>query len=421
MAWTQLVDWTLQTLGTLPGVRIVAVSGRNRAGLGRLQYDPAAGLSWCAPGGVSLGAPVDVSGGGNHVVADGADATRWVEVEVTSAALPDAVSMATVRIDEVFNDAVGGDDVSAAEAASGGAGTTRTLALTNRTAGSLTVRVWLGAYTAKQHQLRAAGGSWSAPTSAAAGIVLTIGGGRIVTFNLRRQLLSLTPASPGERVVLQWQATAGGGGTELGAACGWYRVFNAPSYRLYHDAGRTPVIGRAAPLAELATLPAEVTQALADGDHRFVLTRFNGAWESGTGPVRRIVLVAATPQTPPPSRPQALVLAPLAGGAVRVTAAYYPRLDGTSAATQWALRWAVGAMPAAGTPQRTVVVTGQWPARLDTELPAQVHGETLYVRVWLQRVNGADTTDGPAVGDSLLIDSAAPAAPAGLGSWSGTE
>lgn len=138
---------SLYAVGTVDGVAVLRVAGANGPGTAVISYDgDGAGnsrLAWRAPGSVTFGTWVDVSVDGDYLLDDGEDPRKWARVTVYGDYLPAAAAQASVYLADVFNNAIGSDDVTAAEAAAGSV-ETRTVSVTNASSVRADdVRAWI--------------------------------------------------------------------------------------------------------------------------------------------------------------------------------------------------------------------------------------------------------------------------------------
>jgi hypothetical protein len=188
----------------LPGVVILAAAARNGPGQGLLIASPA-GLTWQAPGSSTPGPIVSVPADGVYMLEDGSDPSQWIRVQCYAAYLPDSGG-ATIDIGDSYN-ALGPDDVSAANAS---AGITETVEFTlkNLTANTIaTVKLWLDPATANI-TVSSDGTNYYDPTSPSDAHVLTwasIAAGASVNLWIKRIIPSSTSYSPSISNLLQWQ------------------------------------------------------------------------------------------------------------------------------------------------------------------------------------------------------------------------
>jgi len=110
----------LAAVGTVSGVAISFVSGSVGPGSALLAYtNNLTALRFRAPGSASFGEYVEVSGGGDYIVADGENRSKYIRVTVTPAKLPESDSQSLVFIQEMNDNSAGGTPATAAQAAAG--------------------------------------------------------------------------------------------------------------------------------------------------------------------------------------------------------------------------------------------------------------------------------------------------------------
>lgn len=111
----------MRIAGALAGVVVLCVGARNGPGTGTLISSIAGNgqtqLAWQAPGSATPGIPQPVYPDGTYLLEDGADSTKFVRVQVYGSYLPTA-GAAPVFVADTYN-ALGPDDVSAANASAG--------------------------------------------------------------------------------------------------------------------------------------------------------------------------------------------------------------------------------------------------------------------------------------------------------------
>jgi hypothetical protein len=179
----------LTAVGSIPGVVPLLVAATNGPGIGQLlSSDDGTLLSWRAPGSENFGEPVDCSTDGQYVLCDGEDTDKCVRVEVHGEYLV-AGSQAAVLLADVYNNGVGGPDVSAAEAA---AGDVLTSSLTLRNAASSDfseLAVWLDAAGDPHVEISLDGETWSQPQSEETGLAIaTLAAAASVPIWMRRTI-----------------------------------------------------------------------------------------------------------------------------------------------------------------------------------------------------------------------------------------
>jgi len=175
---------SLELIGTLPGVRPLAVAGHCGPGAGRLKSDGSR-LAWKAPGSTAWGPWVAAESDGALLLEDGQSRSKWLRVHVHAAYLVDSYQEWVVRLTDRFNNGVGHLDVSAGRAQTGGSNT-RTLTLANDgTAGIFNLVGWLDA-DVDYLEISDDGSTWVAPTSEASGLALAdIAPGDAITLHVR--------------------------------------------------------------------------------------------------------------------------------------------------------------------------------------------------------------------------------------------
>ena len=152
--------------GGIPGVIVKQAAAKNGAGIGRLR---SAGdgtlLSWKAPGSAVWGdayhCHVDEQ---EYVLEDGEDHDKFVRVQIAADFLTPGSVEALVYLQEVYNNGIASDDVSAAEAS---AGDVETYQITMENVGSETLQklvVWLDPGVSGL-EISENGSSWVNPTT----------------------------------------------------------------------------------------------------------------------------------------------------------------------------------------------------------------------------------------------------------------
>lgn len=136
----------LLTSGTLPGVSILAAAARNGQGTGYLKTTGTAGvnLSWKAPGSSGFGPEVDVASDGSYLLED-PDSAKWLRVQVYKDYLRSGPAQGAVRLYEVYNNGIGHDDVTAAEASAGDVASYNVIMKNDSPKILIAPRVWLDA------------------------------------------------------------------------------------------------------------------------------------------------------------------------------------------------------------------------------------------------------------------------------------
>lgn len=125
----------------ISNVTLDFVAGANGPGTGTLAAKSADTLAWTAPGG-SEGAAVTIANGETKILEDGTDPEKYVRVTRTSTTA--LTGSATVTLTDAYNNLVGMDNISSAEAAAGD-DEYRCLALKNESASQVkSVKAWIG-------------------------------------------------------------------------------------------------------------------------------------------------------------------------------------------------------------------------------------------------------------------------------------
>lgn len=195
---------SLATLGTISGVSVTAAAGRCGEGTARVRYRSGLGLSFMAPGSATWGPDVDVSAGGDFLLEDGDDEHKWARVTVSAAYLLDGQE-GTVALVDLYN-ALGPDDVSAAEASSGAV---ETLTLTLEAAsphGVQGLKAWLGS-SAPGLELSDDNATWVTPDSEIHADVVELGdlaASATTTLYVRRTISAAASHDPDVLNVLEF-------------------------------------------------------------------------------------------------------------------------------------------------------------------------------------------------------------------------
>jgi len=174
---------------------------------------------------------------------------------------------------------------------------------------------------------------------------------------------------------------------------GKYRIFNTAGYRLYRSFG-SPPLETDMPFATAASLPVTPDVSWEDGVWYISCSYFNGIHDSGFLPMeadgrtwRRLEIAGGVLVVEPPRGPDDWRIELSAGGVVRIVGCYSEA--GTLRATQWAIGYTTnGSYPAKDQPMITAAMTRQGPAILSLNLPAQVNGTVVRVRLQTRRANG---------------------------------
>lgn len=196
----------LLEVGAIPGTVILAAGGANGSGTGRIRSTGAGtDLQWRAPGSSTFGPAIEATADGDYVLEDGEDAAAFVRVRVRVAFLVDP-NESDVLVRDAYN-ALGPDDVSAAEATAG-AVETRQYDLTN--AGAFNdvedVRVWIDPATADVEisDDNAIFVTPTGPTHIDALTFATIAPGASVPIYMRRTIAALSTFDPEVLNILGW-------------------------------------------------------------------------------------------------------------------------------------------------------------------------------------------------------------------------
>jgi len=164
----------LVAVGTVGGVVIDRVAGRNGPGIGMLRAEgySADAFAWRAPGSATFGPARAANADGYAVLEDGEDADKFVRVKVYSAFLSRTPNAAAVFLRDVYNNAVGHDDVTAGEATAGDVAT-YTISLTNVSGARIySLRAWLDAAVSGL-EISDDGATWVNPTTEATALRLS--------------------------------------------------------------------------------------------------------------------------------------------------------------------------------------------------------------------------------------------------------
>jgi len=179
----------LVPVGTIPGVVVEAVAARCGPGAARLRSSAdGERLAFKAPGSAVWGLDVVAGVDTTFLLQDGEDPDKWARVARHGAYMNTGPAEGRVLLADVFNNGVGHDDVTAAEALAGDVAT-YTITLANDSLHRFSKLVaWLDAATAGLEIFEEWVG-WSAPTTEATGIQLPdIGPGATQSLFLRRTI-----------------------------------------------------------------------------------------------------------------------------------------------------------------------------------------------------------------------------------------
>lgn len=169
-------------LRTIPGVVITHVAGENGVGTGTLR---ATGdgtlLSWRAPGSSTFGASVWVGGAVEHTsgtapayaLEDGENLDAYIRVGIYSQFLTAGAASSKVYLVGNYNNEIGNDDVTAAEATAGDVASYAFRISNKDTDTTLTrLRVWLDAANSSGLKISDDDATWVNPTTEAAALEL---------------------------------------------------------------------------------------------------------------------------------------------------------------------------------------------------------------------------------------------------------
>ncbi|KKN53077.1 hypothetical protein LCGC14_0605890 [marine sediment metagenome] len=177
----------LRLIGSIHGVVPLFVAGRNGPGMGRLaSKGDGTRLQWQAPGGSRFGPAVLCDVDGIYLLRDADDPDKYIRIQVLATSLLAGVHEARVILDEVYNNAVASDDVTAAEAS---AGSVESWALTLRNVSNSILsqlRAWIDRNTVNM-EISDDGAAWVSPTDEGAALDFgDLGLGVTMTLYVRR-------------------------------------------------------------------------------------------------------------------------------------------------------------------------------------------------------------------------------------------
>jgi len=187
---------SLRAVGTIPGVIITHVAARNGPGLGRIKcQDAGTRLAWRAPDSSTFGTPVTVTSDGRYMLRDGEDLDKIVHVRVYSTYL-EAGAESPVLLGDRYNNPIGDDDVTAAEAT---AGDVKTFAIQlENQSGEIMHRpvAWVDA-AVSDIEISADNSAWVTPTSKATALELPdMAAGASDWLHIRRTIGAAENADP---------------------------------------------------------------------------------------------------------------------------------------------------------------------------------------------------------------------------------
>lgn len=192
-------DRQLRSIGTINGVAVLSVAGRNGPGTATLESsDDGTRLRWTAPGSATPGPWVRCASDGTYLLEDGDDADAWVRIQVYADYLLPSPVQANVYIADRYNTAAAQDDVTASEASSGDV-STFTVTLKNLNGHTMTeIKCWLGA-SAAGIEIGTNGSDWYTPNSEIHADVLEFGSlayNATTTLHIRRTIGAAASADP---------------------------------------------------------------------------------------------------------------------------------------------------------------------------------------------------------------------------------
>jgi hypothetical protein len=243
----------------ISNVTVEFIAGANGTGSGTLTASGADELRWTPPGG-TIGAAVTITNGQTKILEGGGGETnKFIRVTRTSATA--LTGTATLTIVEVFNNAVGFDNVSSAEAAAGD-NEYRALFIQNRSAVPVSnLKVYIGTLgtqrTTNSAQLGASGsgtigttGSFADwPDSGFAHVKTSGGTTREIVYYSSRTSTVLTVPAAGRGLL----------GTSAGAGAATDTVDAVPGIRIAAEAPDAPTDGKIQIIANEGTAPTAVS------------------------------------------------------------------------------------------------------------------------------------------------------------------
>lgn len=402
----------LNSLGTLSGVWIELVAGRNGRGVGTLRYDGSDSLSWRAPGSDTHGTAVDVSGGGSFWLADGEDDDKWVKVAVTAASLPTNIQSAQVRLGEVYNNAVASGDVSVNSI--GG----HAITLTNNSTSSMTnITAWLDPDTPDNHDTKirwTGSGSYVQPWNETEALTLfgayTLAASASETFSIYPIPTRVTPQRH-LRIFVSFDD--GDGGRAVVELRGVHRVYTDAYYEAYQASGADPVPGVTTPVDTNATVPWTPADTFGDATHHLALCYVNRYGLRSTPKVTsKVRIVSGAEANLLPNDPDEIRVIQTAGGTTRVMVRYRRPVDSDELASQIAIWYTDdGSTPGSGDPDFTETirwVQGGYGLMVCDDIPALGDGTTLKI---LAKAKAGSLYSPTGVSTTETISIAGPTAP----------
>ena len=189
----------LVAVGTIKGAKVTGVAGRNGPGTATLRSTKETigwRLAYKAPGSSAWGNPQRIEADGTVLLEDGEDTSKWVRVQVWVDYLDLGRREGSVKLREVYNNDVGSDDVTAAEAT---AGDVETYTVTLANDGTLTIsqiKIWLDPSTVNL-EISDDGASWVSPTTEATALELPdLASGSTDTLHIRRTIAAGEASDP---------------------------------------------------------------------------------------------------------------------------------------------------------------------------------------------------------------------------------
>ena len=193
----------LHASSTLHGVQVLAASAMNGAGIGHLRFDGTL-LRYKAPGSTTYGSGTTSTSNGTYLVFDGDDANKYLRVTIYA----DYTQPGEARLilQDVYNNALAQDNVTAGEATAGDVSAVE-LTLHNYNGTQVqNVKVWI-TDDASHIEISDDGITWVAPTSEGHGDQLTfasIDAGAEVAIHVRRTIAAAEQYDPSILAAIQY-------------------------------------------------------------------------------------------------------------------------------------------------------------------------------------------------------------------------
>ena len=187
----------LHAVGTIRGVKILQVAARNGKGTGRLRSTgDGTLLSWREPGAANYGGDCPCASDGDYLLL-GSDPGKWIRIRVYEDFLFAGPREEPVLLDDVYNNEIGSDDVTAGEAS---AGDVETYTVTVKNMGTFTmtdVRFWLDP-AVSDLEIGFNGADWFSPTTEETAIELgfPFAPAASGTIHFRRTTGAAAPSDP---------------------------------------------------------------------------------------------------------------------------------------------------------------------------------------------------------------------------------